>query len=165
MTLSLRTSRGWPELVSKLPPIITTMSRLGRVGAFTLTTGESRAACSTHICSFTKRRICSSLPVPVGNLRSEIFGSDSRFSRVICGELCGSMSLYRLPCSPLGVSGFSAGWMRFGVVNGAHRRTISAAPQEVSQSRRNYNVRYCSGGIRGSHVRSISDHTPLQCRQ
>src|SRR5262245_22719871 len=29
------------------------------------------------------------------------------------------------------------------VVNRAHRRTISAAPQEVSQSRRNYSVGCC----------------------
>jgi hypothetical protein len=49
------------------------------------------------------------------------------------------------------------------VVNRAHRRTISAAPQEVSLSRRNSNIGCCSGVVRGSRVRSISDHTPLQC--
>ncbi len=51
------------------------------------------------------------------------------------------------------------------VVNRAHRRTISAAPQDVSQSRRNSNVGCCSGVARGSHVISISDHTPLRCQQ
>jgi hypothetical protein len=53
------------------------------------------------------------------------------------------------------------------VVNRAHRRTIFAVPQEVPQSRRNYNVRRCPRvfGARGSHVRSISDHTSLQYRQ
>src|SRR5262249_7333556 len=35
------------------------------------------------------------------------------------------------------------------VVNRAHRRTISAAPQDVSQSRRNSNVGCCSGIVRG----------------
>src|SRR5262249_50506782 len=35
------------------------------------------------------------------------------------------------------------------VVNRAHRRTISAAPQDVSQSRRNSNVGCCSGVARG----------------
>ena len=51
------------------------------------------------------------------------------------------------------------------VVNRAHRRTISAAPQDVSQSRRNSNVGCCSGSLGGCHVRSISDHTPLRCQQ
>ena len=36
------------------------------------------------------------------------------------------------------------------VVNRAHRRTISAALQEVSQSRRNSNVRCCSGVVWGA---------------
>jgi len=58
------------------------------------------------------------------------------------------------------------GWMRFAVANEAHRRTISAAPRELSQSRRNYNVRCCFRGLRGSgepcpihlrpHIASIS---------
>ena len=34
------------------------------------------------------------------------------------------------------------------VVNRAHRRTISAAPQEVSLSRRNSNIGCCSGVVR-----------------
>jgi hypothetical protein len=50
------------------------------------------------------------------------------------------------------------------VVNRAHRRTMSAAPQEVSQSRRNYKVRFCSGIVRGEpcqihlqpHIASMS---------
>src|SRR5262249_1170400 len=60
------------------------------------------------------------------------------------------------------------------VANRAHRGTISAAPQEMSQSRRNYNVACWLGVVRelfggrfgGSHVRrAIVDHVPLQCRQ
>jgi hypothetical protein len=40
-----------------------------------------------------------------------------------------------------------------------------AAPEEMSQPRRNYNVGCSSGAVRGKHVTSISDQTPLQCRQ
>ena len=42
------------------------------------------------------------------------------------------------------------------VANRAHRRTISAAPQEVSQSRRNYKAG-CWHGVFGEHVRSFPD--------
>jgi hypothetical protein len=75
-------------------------------------------------------------------------------------------------CAPTGVRHANSRIYRGGrhVVNRAHRRTISAAPQDVSQSRRNSNVGCCSGVARGeslggSHVRSISDHTPLRCQQ
>src|SRR5262249_21913383 len=40
-----------------------------------------------------------------------------------------------------------------------------AAPEEMSQPRRNHNVGCSSGAVRGKHVTSISDQTPLQCRQ
>src|SRR5262245_62239176 len=42
------------------------------------------------------------------------------------------------------------------VANRAHRRTISAAPQEVSQSRRNYKAG-CWYGVFGGPVRSFLD--------
>jgi hypothetical protein len=38
-------------------------------------------------------------------------------------------------------------------------------PQEVSWSRRNYNVACTSGAIRGGYAKSISDHISLQCPQ
>jgi hypothetical protein len=50
------------------------------------------------------------------------------------------------------------------VVNRAHGRTILATPKEVPKSRRNF-VGCRSAIVRGSHVRSISHHTPLRCQQ
>src|SRR6516165_33332 len=54
-------------------------------------------------------------------------------------------------CAPTGVRHANSRIYRGGrhVVNRAHRRTISAAPQDVSQSRRNSNVGCCSGVARG----------------
>ena len=47
------------------------------------------------------------------------------------------------------------------MVSRAHRRTISAAPQEVSQSRRNYDLGCCSGVVPGG---AMSNPSPTTCR-